>query len=134
MYTANDLFPEGTMRFENGILHLEYRPNVLIDMNVLYRQIKCRESLTKDKDFYMVVDLRNNVDVTDEAIEFTASHPSPDHIKGIAMLTRYGMDYTRAKLFSVFDRPNIKTRAVLSLEGAKAWFESLEQPVLRKAG
>lgn len=134
MYSSNDLFPEGTMRFENGILHMEYHQNVILDMNVLYRQIICRQSLTKDKDFYMVIDLRNNVDVTDDAAAFVASHPSPGHIKGIAMLTKYGMDYTRAKLYSMFDRPNIKTRAVLSIEAAKAWFESLEQPVLRKVG
>lgn len=121
------------MTFDNGILHLEYNQDTVVDVNVLYRQIIYRQSLTKESDFYMVVDFRNNVDVTDEAIALIASHPNPEHIKGIAMLTRYGVDYTRAKLYSMFDRPNIKTKAVLSVDEAKLWFQTLETPVLRKA-
>lgn len=127
-------FPEGTMKFENGTLHLEYRPNTLIDVNVLCRQIVNQQALTKQQDFYMIVDFRNNVDVMDEAIALASSHPNPEHIKGIAVLTRYGVDYTKEKLYSIFNKPNIKTRAVLSLEGAKAWFEILERPVLRRVG
>lgn len=134
MESTNNLFPEGTMKYEDGILYLEYNKNTIVDVNVIYRQIIYRQSLTKGHDFYMVVDFRNNVDVTDEAMAFVAAHPNPEHINGIAMLTKYGMDYTRAKLYAVFDKPNVRTRAVLSIESAKMWFESLEQPVLRKAG
>lgn len=133
MMTPDNLFPEGKMTFEDGILYLEYNQNAVVDVNVLYRQIIYRQSLTKENDFYMVVDFRNNVQVTDEAVAIVASHPNPEHIRGIAILTRYGMDYTRARLYSVFDRPNIKSKAVLSLEEAKLWFDGLDKPFLRKA-
>ena len=133
MIASNDLFPEGKMTFDNGILHLEYVQDTIVNIDVLYRQIIYRQNLTKEKDFYMIVDFRNNIDVTDDAIALVASHPHPEHIKGIAMITRYGTDYTRVKLYSVFDRPNIKTKAVLSVDEAKLWFEGLEKPVLRRA-
>ena len=135
METIATGFQEGSMKFENGILYIVYNPNTVIDESVLYKQIIHRNNLTKGEDFFMVVDLRNNVIVTDEAVALAAANPSPEHVKGIAMVARYGMDYTRIKLYSVFDRPNIKTKAVLSIEEAKLWFESLEQGIfLRKAG
>ncbi|HWY10435.1 MAG TPA: hypothetical protein VN026_03865 [Bacteroidia bacterium] len=135
MNTLINDFQQGRMKFENGILHIEYYPHTLIDESVLYKQIVYRKNLTKDEDFFIVVDLRNNVTVTDEAVALAAANPSPEHVKGIAMVTRYGVDYTRVKLYSVFDNPNIKTKAVLSVEEAKLWFESLEQEnFMRKAG
>jgi hypothetical protein len=133
MMNHSNLFPEGKMTFENGILYLEYNRGTIVDMNVLYRQIIYRQSLTKENDFYMIVDFRNNIDVTEEATAFMVTHPNPEHIKGLAMLTKYGVDYTRAKLYSVFDGPNVKTKAVLSIEEAHSWFESMEKPILRKA-
>ena len=133
MINHSNLFPEGKMTFEDGILYLEYNQDITVDLNVLYRQIIYRQSLTKEKDFYMIVDFRKNVEVTEEVTAFMASHPNPEHFKGLAMLTRYGLDHTKAKLYSMFDRPNVKTKAVLSMEEAKLWFENLEKPVLRKA-
>src|SRR6267142_1402894 len=103
MNILNSDFQQGKMKFENGILQIEYYPNALIDENVLYKQIVYRKNLVKEVDFFMVVDLRNNIDVTDEAIALAAANPSPEHVKAIAMVTKYGMDYTRAKLYSVFD-------------------------------
>jgi hypothetical protein len=127
-------FGEGKMQFENGILHIEYNQGVIIDENVLIKQIVSRKKLIGDQDFFMIVDLRNAKDVTDEALALAAANPSPEHVKAIAAITRYGTDYTRSKLYSVFDRPNIKTKAFLNLEDAKEWFESMEQGSMRKAG
>jgi hypothetical protein len=127
METINSHFQEGSMKFENGILYIEYKPKTLIDVNTLYKQIVYRKNITKEQDFFMVVDLRNNVQITDEAVALAAANPSPEHIKAIAVITRYGVDYTRVKLYSVFDKPNIKTKGVLSIEEAKSWFEKLEQ-------
>ncbi len=128
-------FQQERMKFENGILHIEYYPDTVIDENVIYKQIVHRKNLTKDQNFFMVVDLRNNVKVTDEAMALAAANPSPEHIKAIAAVTRYGVDYTRVKLYSMFDKPNIKTKACLSVEEAKSWFESLEpKNFKRKAG
>lgn len=127
MNTLSSNFQEGRMRFENGILHVEYSPDTIIDENVLYKQIVYRNNLTKEQDFFMVVDLRNKVVVTDEALALGASNPSPEHVKAVAVVTRYGIDYSRIKLYSVFHKPNIKTKAVLSVEEAKLWFESLER-------
>ncbi len=127
METTNISFQEGSMKFENRILYVEYKPNTLVDVNTLYKQIDYGKNITKEQDFFMVVDLRNNVVVTDEVIALASANPSPEHVKAIAMVTRYGLDYTRVKLYSVFDKPNIKTKAVLSIEEAKSWFEKLEQ-------
>lgn len=134
MNTTFNHFQDGKMRLSSDILHIEYNPNLTIDEKVLYRQIECRLALTGNHDFFMLIDLRNVKDVTDEAVELAAANPSPKHIKAIAMITRYGTDYIRAKLYAVFDRPNIITKTFLNVEDAKAWFESLEQLDLRNAG
>ncbi len=134
MNTPNNYFPEGQMNFENGVLHIEYNQNLIIDENTLYKQIVYRKSLTKEEDFFMVIDLRNDVEVTDEAVALAAANPSPAHIKAIAMITKQGIDHTRVKLYSVFDNPNIKTKAFLNIEEATLWFETLEQNTyMRKA-
>ena len=52
------------------------------------------------------------------------------------MITNSGIDHTRAKLYSMFDRPNIRTKVFLNIEEAKMWFESLENEgyEVKKAG
>jgi hypothetical protein len=126
-------FNAGKMRFENGILYVSYNQGVVIDETILIQQMMCRKTLTGDSDFFMLVDMTNAKDITDEALTLAAANPHPEHVKAIATLTKYGMDYTRSKLYSVFDRPNIKTKAFLKSEEALAWFEALEQLNLRKA-
>jgi hypothetical protein len=93
----------------------------------------CRRALTGDNDFFMMVNMTKAKDITDEALALAASNPSPEHIKAIATLTRYGTDHTRSKLYSMFDRPNIQTKAFLKTDEAFAWFETLEQLNLKKA-
>lgn len=126
-------FESGKMTFENGILLVEYNQGLIIDEEVLINQIMCRKKLTGDQDFYYVINMSNAKDITDGALALAAANPNPENVKAIATITRYGVDYTRSKLYSVFDRPNIRTKAFLSLDAAKAWFESLEPETLRKA-
>lgn len=134
MQATTSFFESGKMTFENGILLIEYNQAVIIDEKTLIDQIMCRRKLTGDQDFYIVINMSNARDITDGALALAAANPSPEHVKAIATITRYGVDYTRSKLYSVFDRPNIMTKAFLSLDSAKAWFESMEQVSLRKAG
>ena len=133
MTATTNYFESGKMTYENGILQVEYNQGVIIDEKTLFDQIACRRKLTGDEDFFMVINMSNAKDITDGALALAASNPNPEHVKAIATITRYGVDYTRSKLYSVFDRPNIKTKAFLSLEAAKTWFESMELMSLKKA-
>lgn len=128
-----DSFDAGRMRFENGILFVDYNQGVTIDKETLIKQIMCRKALTGNAEFYMVLNLTNAKDMTDEALALAAANPSPENVKAIATITRYGLDYTRSKLYTVFDKPNIKTKAFLKVEEAIAWFDALEHGDLRKA-
>jgi hypothetical protein len=129
-------FQEGSMIYSNGILTVEYRPETLIDETLLLKQIIYRTSITRNDPFFMIVDLRNVSEVTNEAIEIMAAHPSPQNIKAVAMITNTGKDHTRAKLYSMFDRPNVLTRAFLNSEDARSWFGTLENEGynMKKAG
>jgi len=134
---TNENFAFGWMRFQEGVLTIQYYPNTLIDEGLLINQIVCRKELLGSDSFYMIVDLRNAIDVTTSAMMLAAENPHPAGIKAIALVTNSGMDHTRAKLYSVFDRPNITTKAFLSLDKANEWFESLENENyigMRKAG
>lgn len=134
MTTTINYFHTGKMKFKNGVLFVEYNPRTLIDENVLYGQILCGQNITNNKKFFMLVDLRNVIDVTDEAMALAASNASPEYVKAIAIVTKNGLDHTKAKLYSVFDRPNIRSKGFLNTEEAKSWLESLEQEdCLRKA-
>ena len=119
-------FHEGNMYLQDGILHIKYHPNTVIDENLLYKQFMFRKQLAQEKDLFFIIDLRNDINVTDEAITFVASHPCPDHIKAIALITNSGVDYVRGKLYSIFDNPNVNTKVFLSEEEARLWFNSLE--------
>lgn len=130
-------FQEGKMTYSNGVLHVEYNKDAVINETVLLKQIICRKNLTGDDNFYCIVDLRNVGEVTDEAVELAASNPSPERVKAIAMITEPGTLHTRAKLYSVFDRPNILSKAFLNIEEAMLWFEVLENDGfigMKKAG
>ena len=74
-------FCEGKMTYSDGILEIKYEPGTVITENVLLRQIIYRKGLTKNNDFFLVADLRNVKEVSDEAIELAALNPSPEHIK-----------------------------------------------------
>jgi hypothetical protein len=129
-------FQEGRMIFSDGILRVEYKPQTIINETVLLKQIIYRKCLTKNENFFMIADLKNVSEVTDEAMELAASNPSPEHIKAIAMITHSGMDHMRARLYSMFDRPNILTRVFLNETDALLWFGSLESEgyEIKKAG
>jgi hypothetical protein len=72
-------------------------------------------------------------DITEGALAFAAEHPCPENIKAIGVITRTGNDHTRAKLYSVFDKPNIATKAFVTLEDANEWFRNLSAVNNKKA-
>jgi hypothetical protein len=115
------LFNAAKMNYSHGILHVEFNKDTVIDKKTLLEEIAYRKTLTGNDDFSMLVDLRHNVTVTDEAVALVAQNPSPEHVKAIALITNRGVDHSRAKLYTLFDKPNILTRAFLNATDALDW-------------
>ncbi len=117
-------FTAAKMNYVHGVLHVEFNKDTVIDRKTLLEEIAYRKTLTGNDDFFMLVDLRHNVTVTDEAIMLAAQNPSPEHIKAIAFVTNRGLDHNRAKLYTLFDQPNIVTKAFLTVANAMDWFNA----------
>jgi hypothetical protein len=125
MKTINE-FTEGSMSYNNGIVHIAYRKDLVIDENVLMNEIICRKKLTQEP-ICLLLDMTQAADITEGALLFASQHPSPENVKAIAVITRSGGDHIRAKLYSLFDKPNIPTRAFLNAEEANDWFLSVDR-------
>jgi hypothetical protein len=124
MIKSNE-FNKGNMTFANGVLHVQYNKDIVLDESVLIHEISCRKKLTGSERFFMVLDMTKVADITSEALVFAAKNPCPENVRAIAVITRKGSDHTRAKLYTVFDYPNILTRAFTSMEEAECWFRQL---------
>jgi hypothetical protein len=118
-------FAYGNITYIDGILHIEYYNGVLLDVSVFMNEIQCRKKLTGNDDFFLLLDMSKASDITENALAFAADHPFPENIKAIGVVTRPGNDHLRAKLYSVFDKPNIPTKAFLNAEDVKRWFDNL---------
>ena len=118
-------FAYGNITYKEGILHIEYYHGVLLDVSVFMNEIQCRRKITGNDHFFLLLDMSKAADITEDALAFAADHPFPDNIKGIGVITRPGNDHLRAKLYSVFDKPNIPTKAFLNVSDVKVWFDNL---------
>ncbi|HEY1039757.1 MAG TPA: hypothetical protein VGF30_10150 [Bacteroidia bacterium] len=126
-------FTEGLVTFNDGILHIVYHEGVILDEHVFMKQIECRKRITGDQSFFMILDMSQASDISESGLAFAAENPHPGNVRAIAVITRKGQDYIRAKLYSVFDQPNIPTKAFLSEEDALHWFGSFESEKSKKA-
>src|SRR6478735_1958064 len=120
-------FNQGTMAFSNGILYITYNKNVTLDETVFLNTIFHRRQITREETFFMLLDMREINDVTESGLLFAAENPCPENIKAIAVVTNKGESYVKAKLYELFDEPNIETKAFLSVNEAKNWFGELER-------
>jgi hypothetical protein len=118
---TSKLFSAAKMNYNHGILHVEFNTNTVIDKKTILEEIAYRKTLTGDDNFSMMVDLRHNITVTDEAVALVAQNPSPEHVKAIALITNRGLDHNRAKLYTLFDKPNILTKVFLNATDALDW-------------
>jgi hypothetical protein len=126
-------FKDGNIFYRDGIVHIEYNQGTIIDEQVLINGIVCRKKLTGEDFFFMLLDMTNAADITEGALLFASENPSPEKVRAIAVITRTGTDHVRAKLYSVFDNPNIQTKAFLSADSARQWFQELSQGQSEKA-
>ena len=113
------------MMYGNGVLHVEYNNDTILDERALLHEISCRKKITGNERFFMLLDMTRAADITREALIFAAKNPCPENVRAIAVVTRKGSDHMRAKLYSVLDYPNILTRAFLSAAEAQCWFRQL---------
>lgn len=115
-------FNEGHMTFNNGILHVTYKKGVMLDEDVFLSGIYHRKQITNDRRFFILLDVRQAAAVTESGLLFAAENPCPENVNAIAIVTSDGDHYLRAKLYALFDKPNILTKAFLTIEEAKNWF------------
>jgi hypothetical protein len=128
-----DLFTEASVTYDGSILYMKYHEGVIIDEHILMRGIQFRKKMTGTDSFFMLFDMSDAADITECALAFAADHPSPENIKAIGVITRKGQDYIRAKLYTVFDKPNIHTKPFLLIDDAKEWFKGLEVSATKAA-
>jgi hypothetical protein len=129
----NEQFAYGHMILRDDILCVKYYHGLILDEGVFIHEIQCRKKMVGDKDIFLLLDMSLATDITESALAFAADHPTPENVKAIGVITRPGNDYTRAKLYSVFDKPNIPTRAFLSNRQAEEWFRGLSDSNDKKA-
>ncbi|MCD6068217.1 MAG: hypothetical protein K0S33_3043 [Bacteroidetes bacterium] len=124
---STNQFPEGIVHYNDDILHIQYRKGVLLTEEVLSNGARCRRRLTGNQPVFMLLDMSLAADITECALAYAAENPDPGNVMAIAVITRGGRDHIRAKLYTVFDEPNILTKAFLSVSEGKEWLLALGQ-------
>lgn len=126
-------FEEASICYNNGILRVEYHVGVVIDSDILLKQISARKNMTGNDNFFMLIDLSKAKDITEDALIFAAENPASENVKAIAVITKDGLCHLRAKLYAIFDNPNITTKAFTCAIDGIEWFALLEKSIRNKA-
>jgi hypothetical protein len=112
---------KGSVAYENGILFIKHFPESELNEETLNSSIALQKRITRGNHYSLLIDVRQNVTVTEEAAELAANNPNSEYVKATAIITDKGINHAGAKFYVSLNEPNIKTQVFLSEEDARKW-------------
>ncbi len=120
--------PEATLNLrEDGILHVFYHDNTILDIPLQLRMADAFNAITDNKKSYFIFEAGENVIVTKEARDNALKLEDVTPILASAVIAHNLAYRIIANFFIKVQMPKGKYKVVASMEEATKWLHSLKQ-------
>lgn len=119
MIAAHDFYENEYARFwvENEILLFEYKPNIILDLNVAKKVVADRIYFQKEKSYPVVCDIRGVID-TDKAGRDYLAQSGSLFTKAVGLIVHQKVSITISNFYLQISKPAVPTKLFTNREDA----------------
>lgn len=111
------------MWIQESILHVEFTPEVIIDLGIAKQIVKDRLNYTKGDYYPVVVDIQKIKSVDRAARSYFATEEASSSLKAAALLASSYVDKMIGTFFLTFNRPKVPIRLFTNKNEALKWLQ-----------
>jgi hypothetical protein len=117
--------PYVSIRFESPMVILIYKQGTFLDVPKIKETVACAEKLSEGKPYVTFSDLREEMNMSEEATKFVGNPANMPFFRGAAVLVRTGLYSFAINSISFFRKKTYPVRAFVTEERAMDWLRSL---------
>ncbi len=119
MIAAHDFYENEYALFwvENGILFFEYKPDVILNLNVAKKVVADRIRFQNEKSYPVLCDIRGIID-TDKSGRDYLAHSGSMLTKAVGLIVHQKVSITISNFYLHVSKPTVPTRLFTSKEDA----------------
>lgn len=112
--------------FENGIVHIVYKPGCVLNINNIKLIVQCRLKVSAGTKGPILIDLRNLVSSDNATRAYLATPEAEKYLSAGAMLITNEIQKLLMNLYLKIDKPNLPARVFTNREKALEWLEQFK--------
>lgn len=112
--------------FENGVVHIVYKPGCVLNINNIKPIVEDRIKVSNEKVSPILIDLRNVVSSDNGTRSYLATPYAEKYLNAGAMLINNEIQRLLMNLYLKIDKPNLPARVFTNREKALAWLEQFK--------
>ena len=112
--------------FENGVVHILYKPGCVLNINNIKLIVEDRITVSNGKTSPILIDLRNLVSSDNATRSYLATPEAERYLCAGAMIINNELQKLLMNLYLKIDKPNLPARVFTSKEKALEWLEQFK--------
>lgn len=112
---------------EENILHLEYKPEVCVNLTVAKEIISLISSVCNDERYLVLLDLSNLNWIDKDSRNFFASHPTTNQMLAFAFYSQNQLHQVIYNIYLTFSKPEVKSEFFRNSQEGIKWLLQVEQ-------
>ncbi len=112
--------------FENGIVHIVYKPGCVLNINNIKPIVQDRLKVSAGTKSPILIDLRNVVSSDNATRSYLATEEAERYLNAGAMLITNEIQRLLMNLYLKIDKPNLPARVFTNREKALEWLEQFK--------
>jgi hypothetical protein len=112
--------------FENGIVHIVYKPGCVLNINNIKLIVEGRLKVSAGTKGPILIDLRNVVSSDNATRSYLATPEAEKYLSAGAMLITNEIQRLLMNLYFKIDKPNLPARVFTNREKALEWLEQFK--------
>lgn len=112
--------------FENGIVHIVYKPGCVLNINNIKPIVEDRIKVSNGRISPILIDLRNVVTSDNAARSYLATPEAERYLNAGAMLITNEIQRLLMNLYLRIDKPNLPAKVFTNKEKALEWLEQFK--------
>lgn len=106
---------------EGGIIMGVFKSDIILDLEGARQAVKLRKTLTKNKEYPLLADIRNIKNATKEAREYMGSKDAGEGISKAAIIIDSNISMVIGNLFLALNKPETPTKLFTEKSAAIKW-------------
>jgi hypothetical protein len=117
-----------TIWSKNGIIHIVFKPDLFINLEIAKIFVQARLKVTKEKIRPVFADIRGMKRIDDDARDYWATEEACRFISGTAIFSGNRIQTLFANFYINFSKPQVPTRLFTNKEKALKWLDQHKIP------